>query len=60
MSIPGRDIRPVGRTGIDWAKLCPAGDIEITEIRQVQGFADLPDDVQKILSEHSDVALKGR
>ena len=32
---------------IEWAKRCPGGKNEIIEIRQVQEFADFPDDVQK-------------
>lgn len=32
---------------IQWASRCPASDNEIIEIRQVQEFADFPDDVQK-------------
>ena len=32
---------------IAWAKRCPGSDNEVIEIRQVQGFADFPEDVQK-------------
>jgi hypothetical protein len=46
--------------GIDWAKLSLAKDPETIEIRQVQEFADFPDDIQKIMAEHPDVPLKGR
>jgi hypothetical protein len=31
---------------IEWAKRCPAGENEIIEVRQVQEFADFPQDVQ--------------
>jgi hypothetical protein len=31
-----------------WASRCPAGDNEIIEIRQVQEFADFPEDIQKV------------
>jgi hypothetical protein len=33
---------------IQWASRCPAGDNEIIEIRQVQEFADFPEDIQKV------------
>ena len=32
---------------IEWASRCPASDNEIIEVRQVQEFADFPEDVQK-------------
>lgn len=32
---------------IAWAKRCPGSDNEVIEIRQVQEFADFPEDVQK-------------
>ena len=32
---------------IAWAKRCPAGPNEVIEIRQVQEFADFPEDVQR-------------
>ncbi len=31
---------------IEWAKLCPASDNEVIEIRQVQDLAEFPADVQ--------------
>jgi len=31
---------------IEWASRCPAGENEIIEVRQVQEFADFPEDVQ--------------
>src|ERR1035438_7266523 len=31
---------------IEWASLCPAGDNEVIEVRQVQEFAEFPADVQ--------------
>ena len=33
---------------IEWASRCPASDNEIIEVRQVQEFADFPEDVQKV------------
>jgi hypothetical protein len=35
---------------IEWASRCPASDNEIIEVRQVQEFADFPEDVQKVAS----------
>ena len=35
---------------IEWAKRCPMADNEIIEIRQVQEFADFPDDVKQAAS----------
>ena len=35
---------------IEWAKRCPMGNNEIIEIRQVQEFADFPDDVKRAAS----------
>jgi len=32
---------------IQWASRCPAGENEVIEVRQVQEFADFPEDVQK-------------
>lgn len=32
---------------IQWASRCPGGENEVIEVRQVQEFADFPDDVQK-------------
>ena len=32
---------------LEWAKRAPMSDNEIIEVRQVQDFADYPDDVQK-------------
>ena len=32
---------------IEWASRCPASGNEVIEIRQVQEFADFPEDVQK-------------
>lgn len=32
---------------IAWASRCPASDDEVIEVRQVQEFADFPDDVQQ-------------
>lgn len=32
---------------IAWARRCPGSDNEVIEIRQVQEFADFPEDVQK-------------
>ena len=34
---------------IDWALKCPAQDGDIIEIRQVQEFADFPEEIQKLL-----------
>src|SRR5690348_3229010 len=31
---------------IEWAKRCPGSDNEVIEVRQVQEFADFPEDVQ--------------
>jgi hypothetical protein len=35
---------------IKWAKLCPAGDNEIIEIRQVQEYLDFTEDIQKVIN----------
>ena len=35
---------------IAWASRCPASDNEIVEVRQLQEFADFPDDVQKVVA----------
>ncbi|AKU89895.1 YciI family protein [Vulgatibacter incomptus] len=35
---------------IEWARRCPGGDNEMIEVRQVQEFADFPEDVQKEIS----------
>jgi hypothetical protein len=35
---------------IEWAKRCPMADNDIIEIRQVQEFADFPDDVKQAAS----------
>jgi hypothetical protein len=32
---------------IQWASRCPGGENEVIEVRQVQEFADFPDDVQQ-------------
>ena len=32
---------------VQWASRCPAAENEVIEIRQVQEFADFPDDVRK-------------
>ena len=32
---------------IQWASRCPAGDNEVIEVRQVQEFADFPQDIQE-------------
>ena len=32
---------------IDWASRCPASENEMIEIRQIQEFADFPDDVKE-------------
>ena len=31
---------------IEWASRCPASDNEVIEVRQVQDFAEFPEDVQ--------------
>jgi hypothetical protein len=33
---------------VEWAARCPASDNEVIEIRQVQEFADFPDDVKQV------------
>jgi hypothetical protein len=33
---------------IEWASRCPASDNEVIEVRQVQEFADFPEEVQKV------------
>ena len=33
---------------VEWASRCPASDNEVIEIRQVQEFADFPDDVKQV------------
>ena len=43
---------------IEWAKKCPASENEIIEIRQVQEFADFPQDVQQVLGNLSDMQLR--
>jgi hypothetical protein len=36
---------------IQWASLCPAGDNEVIEVRQVQDMADFPEDIQQIAAD---------
>ncbi|HEY3838626.1 MAG TPA: YciI family protein [Bryobacteraceae bacterium] len=38
---------------IEWASRCPASDNEMIEIRQVQEFADFPEDIQKAVRAQS-------
>jgi len=38
---------PSKEEAIHWASLCPAGDNEVIEIRQVQEFEEFPADVKK-------------
>jgi len=35
---------------VEWAKRCPGGANEMIEVRQVQEFADFPEDVQQVVS----------
>jgi hypothetical protein len=36
---------------IHWASLCPAGDNEVIEVRQVQDMEDFPEDIQQIAAD---------
>lgn len=36
---------------IRWASLCPAGDNEIIEVRQIQEMDDFPEDIQNIAAD---------
>lgn len=47
------------KEAIDWARLCPAADNEIIEIRQVQEFEDFPGDVQEAAAGFSEMQHKG-
>ncbi|HEY5366944.1 MAG TPA: YciI family protein [Casimicrobiaceae bacterium] len=40
---------------VEWATRCPASGNAVIEIRQVQEFADFPDDVQKAAARFSSV-----
>jgi hypothetical protein len=40
---------------IDWASRCPASDNEVIEIRQVQEFADFPDDVKQAAAKFTEM-----
>jgi len=40
---------------IEWAKRCPAQDHETIEVRQVQEFAEFPEDVQKAAAGFADL-----
>jgi hypothetical protein len=40
---------------VEWATRCPAGDNELIEIRQVQEFADFPEDVQQAAAGFTDM-----
>ena len=34
---------------VDWARRCPAGDGDVTEVRQIQGSEDFPEEIQKLI-----------
>ena len=36
---------------IRWASLCPAGDNEVIEVRQIQDMEDFPEDIQQIAAD---------
>ncbi|WP_237704330.1 YciI family protein [Rheinheimera sp. A13L] len=36
---------------IRWASLCPAGDNEVIEVRQIQDIEDFPEDIQHIAAD---------
>jgi hypothetical protein len=40
---------------IEWAKRCPGSDNEVIEVRQVQEFADFPQDVQEAAAGFQDI-----
>ncbi|HYI95090.1 MAG TPA: YciI family protein [Bryobacteraceae bacterium] len=40
---------------VEWASRCPASDNEIIEVRQVQEFADFPDDVQQAAAKFPEI-----
>ena len=44
---------------IEWATRCPASENEVIEIRQVQEFADFPDDVKAVLGGYSEMIARG-
>ena len=43
---------------IEWAARCPASDNEIIEVRQLQEFADFPEDIQKAAAGFPDMQGK--
>lgn len=45
---------------IEWAKRCPAADNEIIELRQVQEFADFPDEIRQAATGLGDMQLQAR
>ncbi len=40
---------------IQWATRCPAGENEVIEVRQVQEFADFPQDIQAAAAKFSEL-----
>jgi hypothetical protein len=40
---------------IEWAKRCPGSDNEVIEVRQVQEFADFPEDVKAAAAKFPDM-----
>ncbi len=45
---------------IEWASRCPASNNEVIEIRQVQEFADFPQDVQKAAGNFSKLQTQSK
>jgi hypothetical protein len=45
---------------IEWASRCPASDNEVIEIRQVQEFADFPEDVKSAAQGFSEMQSERR
>ena len=51
---------PSKAEAIEWASLCPAGDNEVIEIRQVQEFEDFPADVKKAAGKFPELQAKAK
>ncbi len=45
---------------IQWAARCPAGENEVIEIRQVQEFADFPQDVKEAAARYPELKAQHR
>jgi hypothetical protein len=43
---------------VEWASRCPGSPNEVIEVRQVQEFADFPEDVQEAAAKFPDMKKK--